>query len=280
MTPASSALKVDDEPQRGIKAVGAAQPGHRRGDTRVEVVLLVEAERLEQALLGAEVPVQRRARDAGLRGDVGQLQLASSVPGEHDERGRKDPAPCRLLAVGRPGRCHNRHFTSRGPNITLATVRWLGVRDIALCGKRSLAVNELRRAGARRRTAHPSDRRHVRHGQPVGSVVDGEDLDDRACPRQLAAGRSRRRQVHQPRSVRRGGRRVPGHRAVDCARRPKAVVEPRGHRRRTRALPGSRTAAGDPGEPRCDRARADRIRRRAARQLRRGARRSLARPES
>ena len=53
-------------------------------------------------------------RDAGFRSDIGQLQLASPVPGEHDERGCKDPAARRLLAVDRPGRCHKRHFTYSG----------------------------------------------------------------------------------------------------------------------------------------------------------------------
>ena len=103
-----SALEVDDESQRGVQPIGSTQSRHRRGDSRVEVVLLVEAERLEQSVLGTEVPVQRRARHLGRGCHVGQLQLAASVAGQYDECGRENPAARRLFGVGRRARSHCR----------------------------------------------------------------------------------------------------------------------------------------------------------------------------
>ena len=100
--------KVDDELQCRVKPVGATQSRHRGGDAGVEVVLLVEAERLEQSFLRPEVPVQRGARHLGFRGDIGQLQLPAAIAGEDDERGRKDPPSHRLLSVGGRARSHVR----------------------------------------------------------------------------------------------------------------------------------------------------------------------------
>ncbi len=110
--------------------------------------------------------------------------------------------------------------------------------------------------------------------------MDGEDLGDRACPRQLAASRARRRKIHEPWGFRRCGRRVSRHRTVDGAGRPAVVVELREHRRRAHSLPGGRAVARDPGEPRCNGTRPHRLRCRVARQLHRIAGGSVARPQS
>ena len=105
------ALELDDESQRGVQAIGSAQSCHRRDDPGVEVVLLVEAERLEESVLGTEIPVQRRARHTRLGRHVRQLQLPTSIAGQHDERRREDPPSRRLVGVGAALRRHYLTFT-------------------------------------------------------------------------------------------------------------------------------------------------------------------------
>ena len=91
-------LELHDELQCGIEPVRSAQAGDRRGDPGVEVVLLVQRERLQQALLGAEVAVERRSRNVCLGGHVGQLQVPVSAARQHDMGGVEDAAPSRPSA--------------------------------------------------------------------------------------------------------------------------------------------------------------------------------------
>jgi hypothetical protein len=64
------------------------------------------AECRKQFVLRLERLVQRRARNAGLRGDIGQIELAVAVPAENFERGSQNALAHGVTGLGAIGHLH------------------------------------------------------------------------------------------------------------------------------------------------------------------------------
>ena len=91
---------------------GPRQARHGGGDAGVEVVLLVEAEGLQQPSFEPKYRYSVGRDTLASAATSDSCNLPAAVARQHDESGRQDPSPRRLLGVGGIAEATIESFTS------------------------------------------------------------------------------------------------------------------------------------------------------------------------